>query len=234
MVHGRYNASQTQSRLFGESILETLRQVPFGALPKTELDLALFRALVEARIIDVNTPIFEIARRLEITPSRVRTLLYRYRLMTQGGDDTVMEEIAAALTKTRFELTAGHISFGIEDPYIRDSLGALLKEQGVFADTSFNPETVRLTIGAFVDFTDRRLSDDDRERILRALKGDTHIELNRFKRVLKDVLAQLGRRFVGAAAEDAASGLIDAAWDFTTGLIRADGAKAAAAARELG
>jgi hypothetical protein len=215
-------------------MLETLRRVPFGSLPKTELDLALFRALIDSGLLEVNLPVFEIARRLEITPSRVRGLLYRYRLENQDGDAAVIDEITAALTKTRFEITADRIVFGIEDPYLRDSLAALLKEQGIFADSSFNPETVTLTLGAFVDFADKRLTDDDRKLILRALQNDTHVELNKFKRVLKGTLTQLGKRVIGAAAEDAAAGLIDAAWDFTTGLLRGDASLAEKAATRLG
>jgi hypothetical protein len=215
-------------------MLETLRRVPFGSLPKTELDLALFRALIDSGLLEVNLPVFEIARRLEITPSRVRGLLYRYRLENQDGDAAVIDEITAALTKTRFEITADRIVFGIEDPYLRDSLAALLKEQGIFADSSFNPETVTLTLEAFVDFADKRLTDDDRRLILRALQNDTHVELNKFKRVLKGTLTQLGKRVIGAAAEDAAAGLIDAAWDFTTGLLRGDASLAEKAATRLG
>ena len=215
-------------------MLETLRRVPFGSLPKTELDLALFRALIDSGLLEVNLPVFEIARRLEITPSRVRGLLYRYRLENQDGDASVIDEITAALTKTRFEITADRIVFGIEDPYLRDSLAALLKEQGIFADSSFNPETVTLTLEAFVDFADKRLTDDDRRLILRALQNDTHVELNKFKRVLKGTLTQLGKRVIGAAAEDAAAGLIDAAWDFTTGLLRGDASLAEKAATQLG
>jgi hypothetical protein len=220
--------------VFGESILESLRRVPFGSLPKTELDLTLFRAFIAAGILEVNLPVFEIARRLEITPSRVRGLLYRYRLESQDSEDNVLDDITAALTKTRFEMTADRVVFGIEDPYLRDSLAALLKEHGVFADSSFNPETVSLSLNAFVDFASDRLDDDDRRRILVALQHDTHVELNRFKRVLKSMLAQLGKRVVGAAAEDAAAGLIDAAWDFTTGLLRGDADGVTKASGRLG
>ena len=233
MAQRRFPASQAQSRAFGESLLETLRRVPFGSLPKTELDLALFRGMIDAGLLEVTLPVFEIARRLEITPSRVRGLLYRYRLENQEGDAAVLDEIIAALTKTRFEISADHIVFGIEDPYLRDSLAALLKEQGVFADSSFNPETVTLTLGAFVDFADRRLDDDERRRILHVLQHDTHVELNKFKRVLKSTLTQLGKRVLGAVAEDAASGLIDSAWEFTTGLLRGDASRVESAAKRL-
>jgi hypothetical protein len=196
--------------------------VPFASLPKTELDLMLFRAFIAAGILRVDMPVFEIARRLEITPSRVRSLLYRYRLENQGDEENSLDEIVAALGRTRFDLTSDRVVFGIEDPFLRDSLAALLKEHGVFADSSFNPETVTLSLAAFVDFATSRLTEDARRQILAALQNDTHVELNRFKRVLKSTLAQLGKRVVGAAAEDAAADLIDAAWDFTTGLLRGD------------
>jgi hypothetical protein len=170
-------------------------------------------------VIDPSAPGFDLARKLEITPARVRGLLYRYRLLTQDSDANLLDEIAEALTRTRFELTADTISFGLEDPYLRDSLAAVLKERGVFADSSFNPELVRLSLAAFVEFVDARLSDEDRRRILIGLTHDTHVELNRFKRILKSTLARLGARLVGAAADEAASDLVDAAWQFTSDLL---------------
>lgn len=234
MVQRRFAASQAQSRLFGESMLETLRRVPFGSLPKSEIDLALFRAFIDAGLLDLGMPVFELSRRLEITPARVRSLVYRYRLENQDDDLATLDQITTALSRSRFDLSAGHIVFGIEDPYLRDSLAALLKERGFFADSSFNPETVSLPLSAFVDFADQRLADDDRRAILKALQHDTSVELNGFKRVLKSTLTQLGKRVVGAAADDAASGLVDAAWEFTTGLLRGDTAKVEKAAGRIG
>jgi hypothetical protein len=233
MATKRYAATQGQARAFGESMLESLRQVPFGALPKAELELALFRGLVDAGIVDPAAATFDLARALEITPTRVRGLVYRYRLMNQGDEADTLADVVRALGKTRFELTGETITFGVEDPYLRDSLAAALKQRGIFADTSFNPETVRLSLTAFVDFVDSRLSDDDRRRILAALTHDTHVELSRFRRILKSSLASLGKRLVGAAADEAASDLVDAAWQFTSGLFGANAEDAAAAAHRF-
>src|ERR1700710_767993 len=127
----RYPANASQAQQFGETMLAALRDVPFGALPKGELDLALFRALIDARIVDPAASNFELARVLKITPTRVRGLVYRYRLLMQDGDENVTVEILDALGKTRFDLTARSITFGIEDPYIRDSLAAELKTRGI-------------------------------------------------------------------------------------------------------
>ncbi|NEM90103.1 hypothetical protein [Galbitalea soli] len=233
MTTARYRANQTQVREFGEVVLSGLRSTTFGSVPKAELELLLFRAMIDAGILSMTSPVFDLARQLEITPSRVRSLIYRYRLQTQPDDDAVLAEIAGALGRSRFELTEQRIVFGIEDPYLRDSLGALLKQQGIFADTSFNPETVSLGIGAFVDFVSARFDTDDRVRILRALHHDTGVEPSAFKRVLKSTLAQLGKRVVGAAADDLASAAIDAVWSFTTSLFRGDVEQATTAAREF-
>ena len=233
MASKRYPANQAQSRAFGESVLETLRRSPFGALPKAEVELALFRGLIEAGILDPAEPIFDLARKLEITPTRVRGLVYRYRLLAQDSEVDVFAQIGTALGRTRFDLTSDFIVFGIEDPYLRDSLAAAMKQRGIFADTSFNPETVRLSLDAFVDFVSARLSPEDRGRVLTALSHDTHVELSKFKRILKSTLASVAKRFVGAAADEAASDLVDAAWQFTSGLLRADAGAAASAAARL-
>jgi hypothetical protein len=237
----RYPANAAQAQKFGETLLAALREVPFGALPKSELDLAFFRALVDARILDPAAPNFELARVLKITPTRVRSLVYRYRLLMQDGDDNTTAEILDALAKTRFDLTAKTISFGIEDPYVRDSFAAELKTRGIFADSSFNPETVRLSLEAFVGFLESTLTAQQRTAILKAITKDTHVELNRFAAILKSTLAQFGKRIVGDAADDAAGVVVDgavqlvsAAARFTIGLIRGDSAEVAAATDGLG
>jgi hypothetical protein len=236
----RYAADDAQERKLGESVLKALRDVPFGALPKSELDLALFRGLIDAQILDPGAPIFELARTLKITPTRVRGLLYRYRLVMQDGDENTTTEVIAALAKTRFELTSKSITFGIEDPYIRDSLAADLKARGVFADTSFNPETVRLSLDAFVGFVESTLSSEDRTRILRALTKDTKVDLNKFTSILKSMLAHFGKRLVGDVADEAAGIVVDGAADlvkaagkFTIGLITGNAEDVGAAAVRL-
>jgi hypothetical protein len=236
----RYAADDAQERKLGESVLRALRDVPFGALPKSELDLALFRGLIDAQILDPGAPIFELARTLKITPTRVRSLLYRYRLVMQDGDENTTTEVIAALAKTRFELTSKSITFGIEDPYIRDSLAADLKARGVFADTSFNPETVRLSLDAFVGFVESTLSPEDRTRILRALTKDTKVDLNKFTSILKSMLAHFGKRLVGDIADEAAGIVVDGAADlvkaagkFTIGLITGNAEDVGAAAARL-
>ena len=142
---------------FADVVLERLASAPFGTVPKRELDVAIFTGLIRAGAIDPMAPQFQIARQLGITPGRVRSLLYAYRL----AESSATQEVTVLLDRVRLvSLDAkGDAVLNIEDAYDRDVFTATLKEHGVFTDTSFNRERVTLPTKALLDMLDTVFAD---------------------------------------------------------------------------
>ena len=105
---GRGEAAEAFARDFVQSYLGQA----LGVMPKTEIDLLVFRLLIEGRIIDPDGPIFAIARALNVTPTRARGLLFQYQLRFM--DEVEAEKsVLAALERARFTVDDRRLSFGI-------------------------------------------------------------------------------------------------------------------------
>jgi hypothetical protein len=74
----------------------------FGTRSKAEIDLLVFTCLIEARAIDPEAPVYNIARALNITPTRVRSLIFNWQLRTTSKENDLRPDLVAALKKTRF------------------------------------------------------------------------------------------------------------------------------------
>ena len=134
---------------------ERYLSAPFASLTKSETDYVLFSCLVDAGYLDRSDPVFTIAQRLRITPTKAKNLLYQYDLRTMvEGDAAQTLALSNAIVVVGFtESTESEneiLTLGIENAYLRDVLIARLKRAGVFTDTRFNRELLQVKLYRFV------------------------------------------------------------------------------------
>lgn len=114
-------------------------------LSKGEQEALIFRAMVERQIVDLDKPLFELSLQLGVPLSKVQSLVYRYRLSIHNSDADI-QSIANRMALVDFDPKARKVVFALEDKFLRDLLIAMLKKQGLFADTSFNREFISLKL----------------------------------------------------------------------------------------
>lgn len=61
---------------FGRRFMAAYAATAFGSLPKSEIDLQVFSILAQLDVIEINRASYRIARALNITPSKARSLLF--------------------------------------------------------------------------------------------------------------------------------------------------------------
>ena len=133
---------------FGRGFLNVYAATAFGTLPKTEIDLQVFSLLVELDIIEINRASYRIARALNITPSKAKTLLFQYQLRNVSEDDTDYE-IVLAITTARYWKDGDKLSFGVTSPLVKAAISAKMEEKGVFADVSLSGNILRVDPARF-------------------------------------------------------------------------------------
>jgi hypothetical protein len=141
------NLDDRRRLLFASAYLSGLSRAPLGALSKSELDYLAFVALVDAGVVSVDAPAFELAQQLEVTPSKVSTFVYQYRVRTQSPE-TLLDDLANAIVLVSLPAD-GNVVLNVEDRYWRETLIARLKAVGVYTDTSFNRERVTVPADRF-------------------------------------------------------------------------------------
>jgi hypothetical protein len=213
----------------------------FGARSKSEIDLLVFDGLIQAGILDPGAPIYETARALNITPARVRNLLFNWQLRSTSAAADLRGALIAALQQTRFAKDGTLMSFGIESPLLREEIRARLRRRGVFADASFSQELVRLPVDAFVEFLDDLVDTDTKKALQTILVKDKQLPDRSFRAVATGVLMKLGGKVAGKAGEELAGDLakgvgeavfkpaIERATEFLTSLLKHDATAAVGA-----
>jgi hypothetical protein len=166
---------------------------------------------------------------LNLTPARVRTLVFNWQLRSTAGD--LRDALVSALRRTRFAKDGTYLTFGIESPLLREDIVARLKKKGVFADATFAREIVRLPVEAFVDFLDDLVDDATKRGLEKVLVADKQLPDRSFKALVIGVLSTLGKKIADDAGGAIAGAVAEKMGTFLSGLLSGD---AAAAALQIG
>jgi len=215
---------------FAGTFMEGYLSPAFGARSKSEIDLLVFTCLIEAKVIDPGTPIYDIARGLNITPSRVRSLFLNWQLRTTKAEADLRQGIVEALKKTRFSKDGTLLTFGIESPLLKEEVSARLKRKGVFPDAAFSKELVKLPVEAFVEFLDDIVDEDTKKQVRTTLVKDKQLPDTSFKALATGLLGKLGEKVAGEAGKELAGEIVgkvakpaaEKAVAFVTGLLVGD------------
>jgi len=215
---------------FSAAFIEAYMSPAFGALSKSEIDLLVVKCLIDAKAIDPDAPIYDIARALNITPARVRTLLLNWQLRSTPPGGDLHGAIVAALKKTRFGKDGTLLTFGVESPLLKEEITARLKRKGIFTDASFSKELVKLPVGAFVEFLDDIVDDEAKKQVRNRLVKDKQLPDTSFKALTAGVLKKLGEKVAGEVGGTIAGDFADKvgkpaaekAIGFLTGLLSGD------------
>jgi hypothetical protein len=215
---------------FAAAVIDAYLAPAFGARSKSEIDLIVFTALIEAKALDPTAPIYDIARALNIPPARVRNLLLNWQLRSTLPQEDLRSNIVDALKKTRFSKDGTLLTFGIESRLLREDVAARLKRKGVFPDASFSKDLVKLPVEAFVEFLDEVLDENTKKAVRSTLVKDKQLPDHSFKALATGVLTKLGEKVVGETAgglvKEVMGPAAKKAAAFVTGLVtgNADGA----------
>lgn len=204
--------------LFSRKFVKGFAQPAFGAISKTEVDNLVFALLIEVGALDPKSQAYEIARDLNITPAKARNLLFQWQLRSMGDGTALKEDLVAALKSVRFEKDGDRLAFGIESPLLREELRSRLKHMGVYADASFSPEIVRLSVKHFVEFLDSFLDQKAKDSMHGALIKDGQLKDNSFKAVAFRILKGVAKK----AASDAGEELADLFGETVRNLLSGD------------
>jgi hypothetical protein len=118
------------------------------------------------------------------------------------------EPLVKALRKTRFTKDGTLLTFGVENPLLREEVVARLKRKGVFPDAAFAKELVKLPVEAFVEFLDEILDEATKREVRAVLIKDKQLPDRSFKALAAGVLAKLGEQIAGEAGKEIAGEVV--------------------------
>jgi hypothetical protein len=185
-------AKPASAQKFASTFVEAYLSPAFGARSKSEIDILVFTCLIDAKAIDPDAPIYDLARTLNITPARARALILSWQLRWTPTQADLRQSIVDALKKTRFSKDGTLLTFGVESPLLKEDIAARLKRKGVFPDASFSKELVKLPVEAFVEFLDEIVDERTKKEVRATLVKDKQLPDTSFKALATGVLTKLG------------------------------------------
>lgn len=192
------------------SIFKEILSVPFGSLPKSELEHLIFKHLVNERVVKLEDGIFALAMQLRASPSKIRNLVFTHdqRLSANQylsdieGELGLPLDLEEILKSTRYELKDDfHIAFAVENPLQKMKIERLVRRTGFLADGSFSKEVIVLGNKAFVSLLeqfdllkDKKIKSniyaDLSPESLKVLSGRTQRIINASPGILKQAASQ--------------------------------------------
>lgn len=212
-------AKPATAQKFATAFIDAYLSPAFGARSKSEIDLLVFGALIDARAIDPGEPVYDIARAPNLSPARVRSLLLNWQLRSTPAQADLRASIVDVLKKTRFSKDGTLLTFGIESPLLREDVSARLKRRGVFPDASFSKDILKLPVDAFVEFLDDVIDENTKQAVRATLVNDKQLPDKSFKALATSILTKLGEKVVGEYAAGLVKDLIGPAAKKTVGFV---------------
>jgi hypothetical protein len=144
--------SPNDGQRFAAAFLDQYLAVSFGSMPKREIDLLVFRLLMDTESYKANFSagrLQALSRKLRIPVSRIKALYYETQLRTVPLDDLawLRTNLATVLRTARLKIGPGEkiqIQIAIPNPLVREELIARLESNGAIVDSSFRREILLL------------------------------------------------------------------------------------------
>lgn len=209
-------ATSPAGSAFARGFAEAYFSQALGVLPKGELDLLVFRLLIETQIIDPEGSIFAIARALNITPAKARSLLFQYQLRCID-ETTVDAAVLKSLAAARFSVDDKRLSFGVESPLARATIDGRLKALGVYADISLSGDILKVPLDHFDTFITMLIGADRAKELERALRKDGLLRDGSLQAFLRKYGTEAAKSAAGAAGKECFSRLFSGLGEWISG-----------------
>lgn len=196
---------------FARGFLKAILVPALGVLPKTEIDLLVFSLLVEAGGIDPNGPIFTIARMLNITPAKARSLIFQYQLRHVGEADTD-RAVLTTLAKARYWKEGSNLAFGVESPLVRAAITARMRERGVFADISLSGDILKVSPDQFGEVLAALLPGELAKALAKKLKKQG-VNEGEVRKLVKDYGSKIAEDFIKDEGKGLLKDLLENVWE---------------------
>ena len=194
---------------FTKEFLNTYLANGMGTTTKRAIDILVMNLLIKygglSRESNHNLSIL-----LQLSESSVKRLRYEALLKYPPDTEYIQREFLFVLANAQFEVENKEsidienvqITFVMENNYLRYAIQGRLKEKGMFADTSFNSEIVRIKCGSLVNVIEEIYNKETADEFLegfRAMSSDDFTS-TRVKDVLIDFILGTAKSFLTALA----------------------------------
>lgn len=180
----------TNHKEFSLRIFNELRKLPFGSLPKAELELLILDALIRSIDPLETDPYSQIEKHfnllkaeLKLSQTQLKNKLLAVQLRYDVKSDKDVEVfILESIKNGNYLVENNLIVLSIFNPLLNDQAKSYFETKGIVSDTSFNKSILKISLNGFIQFL------KSLDRISESKKDELELILNQAQ---KDGLIQI-------------------------------------------
>lgn len=180
----------TNHKEFSLRIFNELRKLPFGSLPKAELELLILDALIRSIDPLETDPYSQIEKHfnllkveLKLSQTQLKNKLLAVQLRYDVKSDKDVEVfILESIKNGNYLVENNFIVLSIFNPLLNDQAKSYFETKGIVSDTSFNKSILKISLNGFIQFL------KSLDRISESKKDELELILNQAQ---KDGLIQI-------------------------------------------
>jgi hypothetical protein len=149
------------SEAFTENILTEIEKLPFGSLPKAELELLILDSII--RSIEPEDPYGHIEKHfnelkttLRLSQTQLKNKILSAQLRYDKITDSDVEKfILQALGNNNYMIENNFIVIPIFNPLLNDQAKSYFEIKRIITDTSFNKSLLKINLNGFISFIEQ-------------------------------------------------------------------------------
>lgn len=143
---------------FASNVFGEIQKLPFGSLPKAELELVILDALV--RSIEPNDSYSKIEKHfnelknvLKLSQAQLRNKLLAAQLRYDSISEKDVENfILSSIQKSEYSVEGANIVLSIFNPLMNDHAKSYFDTRSIISDTSFNKNILKINLNGIIQF----------------------------------------------------------------------------------
>lgn len=143
---------------FTNAIFNELQKLPFGSLPKTELELVILDAII--RSLEPNDPYSNIEKHFnnlkqffKLSQTQLKNKILAAQLRFDSKSDRDVEKfVLNTIAKKQYSIEGDYIVFSIFNPLLNDQTKSYFETRQIITDTSFNKSIVKINLNGLIKF----------------------------------------------------------------------------------
>ena len=175
---------------FAESILDQLSKLPFGSIPKTELELAILHSIIESNggYNDLNSNSLYLQRALKLSQTKFKNKILEAQLRFDKTNTKVEDYFKNCILQTSVDeliIEEKYLILYISNPLLLDNIKTYFDSKQIINDTSFNKNIVKIENKGLLKILIDILDDKQLKKIEDKLKEEQNLKNINFSLINK-------------------------------------------------
>jgi hypothetical protein len=151
-------AKISDHKKFTNRVFDEIQKLPFGSLPKSELELVILDALVRSiepndSYSNIEKHFNELKSNLKLSQAQLRNKLLAAQLRYDSISEKDVENfILSSIQKSEYSVEGSCIVLSIFNPLLNDHAKSYFDTRSIISDTSFNKNILKINLNGFIQF----------------------------------------------------------------------------------